>query len=81
MLNSTTACIIHSRIAGRSAMKTRYVPLFIYFVGLMGAHCKTILIVGASVSASEIARDIAPYARHVLASLRVRSYLFRVGLY
>ncbi|KAJ7802414.1 FAD/NAD-P-binding domain-containing protein [Mycena olivaceomarginata] len=31
---------------------------------------KTILIVGASVSASEIARDIAPYARHVLASIR-----------
>ncbi|KAK7046776.1 dimethylaniline monooxygenase [Favolaschia claudopus] len=31
---------------------------------------KTILIVGASVSASEIARDIAPYARDVLASVR-----------
>ncbi|KAJ7154806.1 FAD/NAD-P-binding domain-containing protein [Mycena filopes] len=31
---------------------------------------KTILIVGASVSASEIARDIAPYARNVLASIR-----------
>ncbi|KAF7326377.1 Dimethylaniline monooxygenase [Mycena venus] len=31
---------------------------------------KTILIVGSSVSASEIARDIAPYARNVIASIR-----------
>ncbi|KAJ6590457.1 FAD/NAD-P-binding domain-containing protein [Mycena vulgaris] len=31
---------------------------------------KTILIVGASVSASEIARDIAPYARRIIASKR-----------
>ncbi|KAJ7848780.1 FAD/NAD-P-binding domain-containing protein [Mycena leptocephala] len=31
---------------------------------------KTILIVGASVSASEIARDISPYARTIIASIR-----------
>ncbi|KAJ6518410.1 FAD/NAD-P-binding domain-containing protein [Mycena vulgaris] len=31
---------------------------------------KTILIVGASVSASEIARDIAPYAGKIIASIR-----------
>ncbi|KAJ7839026.1 FAD/NAD-P-binding domain-containing protein [Mycena olivaceomarginata] len=32
---------------------------------------KTVLIVGASVSASEIARDISPYAKTILASIRV----------
>ncbi|KAJ6578588.1 FAD/NAD-P-binding domain-containing protein [Mycena sp. CBHHK59/15] len=31
---------------------------------------KTILIVGASVSASEIARDIAPYTKRIIASIR-----------
>ncbi|KAJ7070315.1 FAD/NAD-P-binding domain-containing protein [Mycena belliarum] len=34
---------------------------------------KTVLIVGASVSASEIARDIGPYAGKVIASIRVRT--------
>ncbi|KAF7348163.1 Dimethylaniline monooxygenase [Mycena sanguinolenta] len=32
--------------------------------------CKTVLIVGASVSASEIARDISPFAHHIIASVR-----------
>ncbi|KAJ6486762.1 FAD/NAD-P-binding domain-containing protein [Mycena sanguinolenta] len=31
---------------------------------------KTVLIVGSSVSASEISRDIAPYARNIIASIR-----------
>jgi len=36
---------------------------------------KTILIVGASVSASEIARDISPYAQTIIASIRPRDNL------
>ncbi|KAJ7083236.1 hypothetical protein C8R44DRAFT_822580 [Mycena epipterygia] len=35
-----------------------------------GYRNKTVLIVGASVSASEIARDIAPYTHRILASIR-----------
>ncbi|KAJ7136167.1 FAD/NAD-P-binding domain-containing protein [Mycena epipterygia] len=35
-----------------------------------GYHNKTVLIVGASVSASEIARDIAPYTQRIIASIR-----------
>lgn len=38
---------------------------------LMCSRLKTVLIVGASVSASEIARDISPYAKTILASIRV----------
>ncbi|KAJ7196064.1 FAD/NAD-P-binding domain-containing protein [Mycena pura] len=36
---------------------------------------KTILIVGASVSASEIARDISPYAQTIIASIRPKDNL------
>ncbi|KAF7289957.1 Dimethylaniline monooxygenase [Mycena indigotica] len=37
---------------------------------------KTILIVGASVSASEIARDIAPFTKTLYTSIRVSSHIF-----
>ncbi|KAF8189994.1 FAD/NAD-P-binding domain-containing protein [Mycena galopus ATCC 62051] len=39
---------------------------------------KTILIVGSSVSASEIARDIAPYAGNIIASIRVRTRIINI---
>jgi hypothetical protein len=35
---------------------------------------KTVLIVGASVSASEIARDISPFVHRIIASVRVSFY-------
>lgn len=42
---------------------------------------KTVLIVGASVSASEIARDVSPFVHRIIASVRVSFLYIQVSNY